>query len=91
MTQYMEPMAHIALRAAREASTHIARSFDRPDLLKISEKSHNDFVTNVDREVEMIIVEALRATYPDHQIIGEESTNNEVRAEAEYSLSLIHI
>ena len=81
----MEPMANIALRAAREASTYIARSFDRPDLLKVSEKSHNDFVTNIDKECEIMIVNALRATYPEHQITGEESANNNVRADAEYS------
>ena len=78
-------MANIALRAAREASNHIARSFDRPDLLKITQKSHNDFVTNVDEECERMISETLRATYPDHQITGEESTNNEPQADAEYS------
>ena len=78
-------MANIALRAAREASTYIARSFDRPDLLKVSAKSHNDFVTNIDKECEIMIVNALRATYPEHQIIGEESANNNVRADAEYS------
>ncbi len=80
----MEPMANIALRAARDASTHIARSFDRPDLVKISEKAHNDYVTNVDRDVERIIVGALQATYPDHAITGEESINNQVHEDAEY-------
>ena len=81
----MEPMANIALRAAREASTHIARSFDRPDLVKISEKSHNDFVTNVDRECELMIVEALRAAYPDHNITGEESSNDQLQKNADHS------
>jgi len=77
-------MANIALRTARQASTHISRAFDRPDLLKISEKAHNDFVTNVDREVEYLIVEALKTTFPDHNITGEESRNNQVHEDAEY-------
>jgi myo-inositol-1(or 4)-monophosphatase len=80
----MQPMANIALRTARQASTHISRAFDRPDLLKISEKAHNDFVTNVDREVEYLIVEALKTTFPDHNITGEESRNNQVHEDAEY-------
>lgn len=80
----MEPMATIALRAARDASQHITRSFDRPDLLKISAKAHNDYVTNTDREAEQIIVEALKNTYPDHNITGEESANNQVHEGAEY-------
>ena len=51
----MEPMINIALRAAREAARHIVRAYDRPDLVKTSEKGTNDFVTNVDSEAEQII------------------------------------
>lgn len=80
----MEPMANIALRAAREASLHISRSFDRPDLVKISEKGHNDYVTNIDRDAERMIVENLRRTFPDHAVMGEESTNDQVREDAEF-------
>ena len=43
----MEPMINIALRAAREAARHIVRAYDRPDLVKTTEKGTNDFVTNV--------------------------------------------
>jgi len=77
-------MASIALRAAREAAPLITRAFDRPDLVRIEEKGHNDFVTNVDRDVERTIVEALHATYPDHSIGGEEKINNIVIEDAEY-------
>ena len=80
----MQPMATIALRAAREASLKITRAFDRPDLVKIDEKGHNDYVTNVDREVERIIAEALHETYPDHAISGEEQISNVTPEDAEY-------
>lgn len=80
----MQPMASIALRAAREASLQITRAFDRPDLVKIEEKGHNDFVTNVDRDVERTIVSALHETYPDHSITGEERINNIIVEGAEY-------
>ncbi|MDA0790970.1 MAG: inositol monophosphatase [Proteobacteria bacterium] len=80
----MEPMATIALRAAREASLHISRSFDRPDLVKVSEKGHNDYVTNIDRDAERIIVEILRKMYPGHTITGEEAINDQIREDAEY-------
>ena len=80
----MQPMATIALRAAREASLKITRAFDRPDLVKIDEKGHNDYVTNVDREVERIIAEALHETYPDHAISGEEQMSNVAPEDAEY-------
>ena len=80
----MEPMATIALRAARLAGQHIARGFDRPDLVDISEKGHNDFVTNIDKEAEEIIIDTLRDKYPEHCITGEESGHSEFAAESEY-------
>ena len=69
----MEPMANIALRAGRLAGQHIVRGFDRPDLIKVFDKGHNDFVTNIDREAEQIVIKTLREKYPDHRITGEES------------------
>tara|TARA_R110002072_G_scaffold8726_1_gene43701 strand:+ start:1923 stop:2720 length:798 start_codon:yes stop_codon:yes gene_type:complete len=70
----MQPMANLALRAARLAGQHIARAYDRPDLIKISDKGHNDFVTNVDVEAERIIIDSLRKKYPDHIFTGEENS-----------------
>lgn len=70
----MQPMANLALRAAREASKHIARAYDRPDLVKTSEKGKNDYVTNMDRQAERVIIESLREKYPDHKYTGEENT-----------------
>lgn len=76
----MEPTANIALRAARLASQHIVRAFDRPDLVKISVKGHNDFVTNIDHEAERIVIETLKEKYPGHRITGEESGTSETAA-----------
>lgn len=80
----MQPMANMALRAAREAGKRIARAFDRPDLVKVSSKGHNNFVTNVDREAEYIILESLRSHYPDHKFTGEESVDNRKAEDSEY-------
>ncbi|MEZ5549862.1 MAG: inositol monophosphatase family protein [Pseudomonadales bacterium] len=68
----MEGMAHIALRAARQASQAMLRSFDRLDLVKVEHKARNDFVSQVDRDAEAVITEMLHKTYPDHAITGEE-------------------
>lgn len=70
-------MANIALRAARMAGQQIVRGFDRPDLVKVTTKGHNDFVTNIDQEAEQIIIQVLREKYPDHKITGEESGSSE--------------
>lgn len=77
-------MANIALGAAREAARHIARAFDRPDLIKISEKGHNDFVTNIDRDAERIVIGELKHRYPDHSIYGEEGTEDLRNPDAEF-------
>ena len=80
----MEPMATIALRAAREAALHISRAFDRPDLIKISDKGRNDWVTNIDKDAERIVTDVLHHTYPDHSIYGEEGITDLRNPEAEY-------
>lgn len=69
----MQPMANMALKAARLAGKHIARAFDRPDIIRIEEKGPNDYVTNIDREAETIIIETLKAAYPGHSFLGEEN------------------
>ncbi len=66
-------MANIALRAARRAADFIAQSFDRPEERDIQEKARNDFVSDVDREAENIIMDTIRAVYPDHGFMAEES------------------
>jgi myo-inositol-1(or 4)-monophosphatase len=69
----MQPLANMALRAARQASPIITRAMDRLDVLHVEEKARNDFVSNIDREAEAAIVEVLRRAFPDHGILAEES------------------
>ncbi len=68
----MEPMVNIALRAARKAGSLIVKAADRPDLIRISEKGHNDFVTETDKAAEKEIIFHLRKAYPEHRITCEE-------------------
>ena len=56
----MQPMANIALRAARMAADFILLSFDRPDQFRIEQKRPGDFVSNIDKTAENIIVEQVR-------------------------------
>lgn len=49
------------------------RYFDRVDTVKVSMKSRNDFVTDVDRAAEIAIIQELRGKFPDHAILAEES------------------
>lgn len=69
----MHPMLNIAVRAARNAGNIIARYADQVDTLSITEKSHNDFVSEVDKRAEQEIIHTLHKAYPDHGILAEES------------------
>ncbi|CAH0532850.1 Inositol-1-monophosphatase [Vibrio stylophorae] len=71
----MHPMLNIAIRAARKAGNFIAKSAENPDNIDSTSKGSNDFVTNVDKQAEEIIIETLLHSYPNHCIIAEESGN----------------
>ena len=73
----MQPMANIALRAARKAADFIAQSFDRPEERDVREKARNDFVSDVDRQAERIIIDAIKTAHPEHAILAEESGASE--------------
>ncbi len=66
-------MVNITIRAARNAGKLILRYYDRIDTLTITEKQHNDYVTEVDLMAEQEIISTLKKTYPDHAFLGEES------------------
>ncbi len=67
------PMLNIAVKAARRAGSIINRASLDLDLVKVSKKQHNDFVTEVDKAAEATIIETLLTAYPEHAILAEES------------------
>ena len=68
----MHPMLTTAVKAARRASGIIQRASNDLDLISVERKSHNDYVTEVDRAAEQAIVETLAEAYPGHAILAEE-------------------
>lgn len=69
----MHPMLNTAIKAARRAATVINRASFDVDLLKVTTKRHNDFVTEVDSAAEAAIIGVLGSAYPDHAFLAEES------------------
>ena len=69
----MHPMLNVATRTARQAGDIIRRYTNKVENLRIHNKDENDFVTEVDRQAEQVIVSALKKAYPEHAILGEES------------------
>lgn len=68
----MHGMVNIAVRAARKAGEIMIRHLNRLESLEVTEKSRNEYVTEIDRMAEDIIVEVIHDHYPDHSILGEE-------------------
>ena len=69
----MHPMLNIAIRAARAAGNVIIRQIDYVQDISVNEKSRNDFVTDVDRKAEAVIIDTILKAYPEHAILAEES------------------
>jgi myo-inositol-1(or 4)-monophosphatase len=84
MSQALHPMLNVAIKAARTAGTIINRASLDLDALKISTKSANDFVTEVDQRAEEAIIETLLAAYPGHGILAEESGRMHGAKSSEY-------
>ena len=70
----MHPLLNIAIGAARRAGDVIVRSLDRVGALVVSEKGRNDFVSEVDRAAEQVLIASIRKAYPSHGFLAEEDT-----------------
>jgi myo-inositol-1(or 4)-monophosphatase len=66
-------LLEVALSAATAAAAVHAAGSGRIDPSGWEEKGRSDFVTEVDLEAEKRIVETIRARFPDHGILAEES------------------
>ena len=69
----MHPMLSFAVKAARRAGGIINRASGSLDTLTVTHKSLNDLVSEVDRAAEDAIIETIKAAYPDHAFLAEES------------------
>ncbi|KAJ3288601.1 Inositol monophosphatase 2 [Borealophlyctis nickersoniae] len=76
----------MAISVARAAGTVIRSAFtDRGKSATVDLKKENpaDLVTATDRQVEELVFSQLRAAFPNHKFIGEESTSASIDAKTE--------
>lgn len=66
-------MLNTAIKAARKAGNLIARASFDVSKLTVETKRPGDFVSEVDRDAEAAIIDVLKAAYPSHAILAEES------------------
>ena len=81
----MNPILNTAFKAARKAGDIMIRASNNLSTIKVDSKAFNDFVSDIDRMSENILIEALKEAYPQHKITTEESgTHGKARAEYEW-------
>ena len=68
----IQPMANLALRAARLGARVLLQHVERIHQLQVEHKQGYEEVSEVDRRAEEAITRALKEAYPTHAIIGEE-------------------
>ena len=69
----MHPLLNIGIRAAHAAGDVIVRNMDQVTDISINEKGLNDYVSEVDKRAEEVIIDTIRKFYPEHSILAEES------------------
>ncbi len=68
-----DPVLAVAVRAARRAGSIIVDAARDLKRLPAHAREHNDIATATDNEAENAIVATLRAAFPEHAVLGEES------------------
>ncbi len=69
----MSAFLNIATKAAYLAGNFIQQGSRNLSNLNIEKKGHNDYVTDLDKKSEEIIISTIKKAYPTHNIMGEES------------------
>ncbi len=72
---------NVMTEAARKAAESLRRDFGALAALRVTEKKPSDFVSSADLRSEAVLREALMASYPDYDLMLEESAPNAPRGE----------
>ncbi|ULJ68598.1 inositol monophosphatase [Wielerella bovis] len=81
----LNPALNTAFKAARKAGDMMLRAANNLSAIKVDSKSFNDFVSDVDRHAESIIIDTIKEAYPHHRIVSEETgVIGDERAEFEW-------
>ncbi|MBT8114275.1 MAG: inositol monophosphatase [Arenicella sp.] len=64
---------NVAQSAVLEAGKIVTQSIDQLDRIKVTQKNRHELVTEIDLLAEQAIIEILEASYPDFNVLGEET------------------
>lgn len=80
----MHPILNVANIAAKEAGNFIVNQMQNVEQLTIEEKGRNDYVSEIDKHAEKIIIDTIRKYYPQHSILAEESGAHKKESDFEW-------
>lgn len=69
----LHAMLNTAIKAVRQAGREMIRAQQRRHDLRVETKGAKDFVSEVDRDIETMLIELLSRAYPTHAFLGEET------------------
>jgi myo-inositol-1(or 4)-monophosphatase len=72
----LNEMEQVGRSAILKAGELIREYTAKRSSISVTLKGPSDFVTQVDRACEELIIEAIRSRFPDHHIMAEETTND---------------
>jgi myo-inositol-1(or 4)-monophosphatase len=72
----LERMERVACEAILAAGRLLRESFGKPRSFSIQSKQRFDYVTDVDRNSEDLIIATIHEHFPEHQILAEESASS---------------
>lgn len=70
------PQIYFLEEMARAAGQLIMKHYSKLNRGQIQSKGHHDYVTEVDRFSEKLLIEKILRKFPDHQIMAEETAHN---------------
>ena len=80
----MNTILDVAIQSARSAGEVIVEAIQHIETIKFQEKAPFDFVSEIDRQSETIIMQMIRQHYPDHAILSEESGSSTHNPSSDY-------
>lgn len=83
----METIFNSAKKITQKASSYILKNLHRKKVFK--KKGHFNLVTNIDQEVEEVVIKEIKKLYPKHTIIGEESGTHKRNSKYEWFIDPI--
>ena len=75
----MSKILELGIEAAKEAGKFLLDGFGQ--VAEVEKKGDRDFATNLDKEAEVMIIDKIKAKFPDHGILAEESGKQSIDKE----------